>query len=398
MLFFNHLILSAAIATAIVVPSTALAAEVDVYLIAGQSNAINFADDSAVGTTDVGFQLHYARTPKNFLPPIQAIDERFTSQLLNTNRSVTKLATLLHRGGDLAVYAFARVGSPLSIEQGRIDTWYPGDDPAAGIKMDSSMYGNFVTWNNSRLTELISDGHTPVIRGLFWFQGERDAVLKRPQLEHETNFTNLIYRFREDYGSALPIVATRIREIAADTANRVAVNQAMQNVADSDPLVSVVTIENLNWISPTNVHLAASGYAQLASVWADEMTALQNAPSNFQRWADQQGIPAVPNSDSNNNGIEDLVEFSTGLVDLLSLQSDRLITFTVQEEALQDGYHIDLEFSTDLGVWFPSTTASMPIKLLMSTPQPDGDLSLTFEMQAEPPEQLYWRLSIKLLE
>ena len=266
----------------------ATAADVDVYLIAGQSNSINFAGEAATGSTDVGFTLNYARTSKTFLPIYTGIADQFNSNMLNPNAAVTALATQLSSGNGVGVFGFGRNGSPLAIEPNRIDTWYPGDDPQNGVVKDDSMYGNFITWTGSRLAEITARGDTPIVRGIFWFQGERDGVLGIPGTEYETNFTNLLFRFRQDFGADLPVVAARIREVETNTEIRVEINQAFANIAAVDPLFSVVPTEDLEWRSATNVHLTATGLFDLASRWATALQTLEAGGSAAITWEPAQ--------------------------------------------------------------------------------------------------------------
>lgn len=245
---------------------------VDVYFVAGQSNAINFMSLAGVGDDDQGFTLHTGRTPNPFEPPYPAgsVVNGFSSNTLDGSLAVSVLASGLHQeGADVAIYGFARNGTPVAYEENH-PNWFPGNDPAEGELYNDSMYANFVEWANQRLTDLTDAGHTPRVAGLFWFQGERDAVIGTHEA-YEANLTNLLYRFREDFGEDLPIVAAEIREVGDTSDRRALINDALASIADDDPLFCLVPTAEYPFRSPTDVHLTNAGHAQLASAWAEAM-------------------------------------------------------------------------------------------------------------------------------
>lgn len=251
---------------------TSFAEAVDVYFVAGQSNASNFMSQAGLGDDDLGFTLHTGRTPNPFVPPYPAgsVVNGFSSSSANGSLAVSVLASELHQdGADVAVYGFARNGTPVAFEEGH-PNWFPGTDPASGEVYNDSMYANFVEWANQRLADLTDAGHTPRVAGLFWFQGERDAVIGTHE-DYETNLTNLIYRFREDFGDDLPIVAAEIREVGDTSDRRAMINDALASIADDDPLFSLVPTADYPFRSPTDVHLTNAGHALLAADWAEAM-------------------------------------------------------------------------------------------------------------------------------
>ena len=247
--------------------------EVDVYFIVGQSNAINFAKEAGTGPTAVDYSLHFARTSDLFndFPNHTGIANSFSSNSLNASLATSILADELQQDGrDVALFSFARNGAGLHLNTGPDSNpwiWYPGADPAGGDFYNESLYANAITWNQSRLTELTNAGLTPSVKGLFWFQGEKDGRLGDHNL-YEENFDNLVHRFRQDYGADLPIVATQIREVTDTAANRAVINDTLAQAAMEDPLLDFVTVDDLQFRSSTDVHLTGRGHADLAPRWA----------------------------------------------------------------------------------------------------------------------------------
>lgn len=280
--------------------SICAAVEIDVYFTAGQSNAANFSDDhtrtgddlndpanssdprvqpQTGSTIDVGYNLTYSRFRNGDLTSASEYSTpTYTTNLLIPDLAVSQLSTGLHTGGnDQAIFGFARNGTPIDFGSGGVQTWYPGDDPANGLYYDDGLYGDFSAWASARLDEITNAGNTYNIKGLFWFQGENDATLGGTAVtNYQENFENLVYRFREDFGSDLAVVATEIREVSSSVSNRVAINQALNDAAASDPLISVVSTDGLTPQSANDVHLHRyTGYRELAPVWANAMLNLQ---------------------------------------------------------------------------------------------------------------------------
>jgi len=256
---------------------------VDVYIIAGQSNAANFAQRADTGSTNVGYNLDFARDRTVFSDPDHT-DQAFSSGSLDSSEAVTVLSDGVFQSNDLAIFGFARGGTAIS--NAETVNWFPGSDPANGVLDDSNMYGNFTAWINNRLDEIVASGRTPVVKGLFWFQGERDAVIGSAAVNiYDVNFENLMFRFRDLLGADLPIIATEIREgVSSNAALRDDLNDAARSVAAADPRISLVPIQNLTFVSSNDVHLNNTGYLQLAPLWVAEAISLQNAPRTVLRY------------------------------------------------------------------------------------------------------------------
>ncbi len=222
---------------------------VDVYFIVGQSNAGNIGEQNGVGSTDVGFNLTYGRVlDSNGDTNPGTVVDGYSSNLLDPNQAVNRLAVGLYQGNDIAIYTFGRNGRPLANVVDSNDggeSWFPGDGTT---NYDAELYGEFQNWSSARLNELGAAGNTATVKGLFWFQGERDVVLERTNVDntaadnYETNFENLISRFRDDFNDEITVVAAKLRIVANSTNQALndQVNAAIASVAAADPLVDVV--------------------------------------------------------------------------------------------------------------------------------------------------------------
>lgn len=262
--------------------------EVDVYFVVGQSNAANFASNASTGSTNVGFELHFARTSNSFnnFPNHTAVAQQFSSSNLSATVAPTILATDLRSpGNDVGIFSFARNGAGLNnntTSEGDPWIWYPGADPANGQLFNDSMYANAIAWNEARMAPLRNSGRTLNVKGIFWLQGEKDGRLMDGDV-YQANLENLAIRFRQDYGEDLPIVVTQIREIQTSYEE---VNLAAQAAAASDPFMAYVSTEDLPFLSNANnnnVHLTSTGHALLASRWSSAMLNLQIALGDVDR-------------------------------------------------------------------------------------------------------------------
>ena len=313
---------------------------VDVYFITGQSNGINFAKEVRAGSTALGFNLHVARSSDSFsdFPNHTIVIDSFSLSNVNESLAVPILASgLRQEGRDVAIFTFARSGAGLNRNlpaeggAGNEWIWYPGSDPAAGQIYQDSMYANSVTWFNSRLSELEDAGLTPEVKGVFWFQGEKDARLGKlttseggrdDHLVYADNFDNLVFRFRQDFGADLPIVSARIREFG--TATEDVINDALAQAAISDLKIGSVSTQNLTFRSATNVHLNSVGHAQLAPLWSAEMLSVQAATA------------PVLLGDCNRDGVVDFEDISPFIIVLSSdgylaeadLNEDEIVDFS----------------------------------------------------------------------
>lgn len=311
-------------------------AVVDVYIIAGQSNAANFAQRADTGSTSVGYNLDFARDRTVFSDPTHT-DQAFSSSALDSAEAVTVLADGIFQGNDVAIFGFGRNGTAISSAESV--NWFPGADPANGLVDNSNIFGDFVDWIDARLAEITASGRTPVVKGLFWFQGERDAVIGATAIDsYETNFENVAFRFREMFGTDLPIIATEIREgVAQNAALRDDLNDAVRNVAEFDPRTSLIGIQDLSFVSANDVHLNNTGYLQLAPLWSSEALALQSGAETVLQY----------DSDSNGDGTSTLrlldsltaAEFVTSADGLVSLGGN----------TTDEGQHATQEFTVSLG-------------------------------------------------
>ncbi|MEO6523695.1 MAG: sialate O-acetylesterase [Mucilaginibacter sp.] len=183
--------------------------KIDVYLIAGQSNATgqgylkNMTDTMNIDTTVLIFHsgkphLNSGKQAFTWQPLIQASEspDRFGPEL--------SFGTKIHQlypDRKIALIKHAHSGTNLYKQ------WNPGK-----IASDTSNWGPqfkvFVQTVDSGLNELKKMGYKPIIRGMLWQQGENDAVANdSASVRYAQNLIHFIERIRKQYHSAkLPFV------------------------------------------------------------------------------------------------------------------------------------------------------------------------------------------------
>lgn len=281
--------------------SSAWAKDIDVYFIAGQSNAGNVGEQNGTGTTDVGFNLTYGRimdqsTDNNGSSASTNVIDAYSSNMLDMDHAVNQLAKSLYKGNDIAIYTFARNGRSLGDASATEETWYPGS--TGDGQFNDSLYGEFQAWSAQRLVDLASSkpASTVDVKGVFWFQGEKDAQTQPFRDSYQANYEYLIGRFREDFGNDITVVGTKLRELSSTTANSNAqvIRDAIQTVANQDPRVGVVettvnpdgtggALGNRFGTTAANfgsdVHFSNEAQEVIVQRWAQESLAIQQAMS-----------------------------------------------------------------------------------------------------------------------
>lgn len=280
--------------------------DVDVFLVLGQSNAGNFAETARTGATDVGFNLDFAGVPDRpdyLVGPSQVAQSNpvgtnsritsgdmqgprspFSTNMLDSTSAVTVLAQGLYESNGVAVFSYIRNGAPIvpgSQQFSNGTPYYWGSDPTATPQPDNnSLYGAQLDWVEARIGEITARGDNPVVKGVFWYQGEGDAGNGVSAADYEDGLESLLVRLRDDYGAELPVVATNIRN-GSYSGGATAINNAMNTVAGNDDFFDVVDPNSFSYRSGSDVHLNDAGLADLAPEWAEAYQALVPEPSSL---------------------------------------------------------------------------------------------------------------------
>ena len=193
--------------------------EIEVYLIAGQSNAVGYGEVSEFTATDSRFTngfnnvLYYGegehwdgddnKPPLEFVPTTVGLGQ-------NPSRVGAEIgiASALGDSGKMnAIIKCAWGGTSIynstaetSLKHG---TWTsPTYIANHNISTDGNKCGRLYTWFLETVTHgldmLEADGYTPVIKGIWWMQGEAETGSEKPATAYNELLTTLINDMRAD--------------------------------------------------------------------------------------------------------------------------------------------------------------------------------------------------------
>lgn len=246
---------------------------VDVFLLAGQSNAVGrgavseVTDPSILQDADVMlyhspgiFSGNPSRTWNLLRLPGQGAT--FGPEIGFGNRMVE-----LYPNRRIAIIKHAVDGTSLA------NDWHPGRNDA-----DSGNFGpQFQTFINTVVSgrhALTVQGHTPVIRGMLWVQGERDA--RSYGLEYAQNLSHLIRRVREQLDTPdMAFVHAQVLPLALsgwDFRDEVRQAQLDVDMDSGSPYATdgarMVSTEGVR-LNSDNLHYSAAGELELGRRFAD---------------------------------------------------------------------------------------------------------------------------------
>lgn len=254
---------------------------VDVYLIAGQSNAVGYGYDDLEenGFTDERLKngydnvLFYGRyesdkeVPAGLAEVKKGLGKNWTNGQSGSGAEIGVAAAVsdLADGGVSAVIKCAwgatflapDTGNAVSVSQG---TWTP-PSYIEKYSLDTNggkigaMYSRFLQTVRDGLNLLKSEGYTPVLKGMWWMQGEAECPDRKNAAAYEELLTCLISDVRadlcelteQDSAKNLPFVLGKIYRNPefSQFAYIDEVRQAQQNAADKLPNVFAVDCTGL---------------------------------------------------------------------------------------------------------------------------------------------------------
>jgi hypothetical protein len=255
---------------------------IDVYVCAGQSNAHGWQANPANLSRD---NLHYVNAPDaRALFAYQA--NLVTQKNFYSQGSVGQLSTEgagyagnfsgfgpeLSAGSDLA----ERFGKSLAIVKfasggADLDTQF--------AKSANFLYPRLIAEVTNSLAQLIAQGYTPTLKGLFWLQGESDALL------NPSTYATDIGQFVSDVRTDLKVptlqfvlteINTNLPAFALSQAGVAQVNQAMTSLTNTDPNVKFVTTADINYGFADTVHYTADQIIKIGQRWAAAFTVEPN--------------------------------------------------------------------------------------------------------------------------
>ncbi len=262
-----------------------LAAEqtVDVYFIAGQSNAVGYspAEESVLGA-DVrnanGYSniLYAGDGVSNSAGDHHALDWRLVTQGLGRDSdefgAEVGMANALSEyynfetGRTAAIIKYAVGGTSLldkSTGENINGNWAPPSYRqqlgTAASSVCGRLYDNFVAEAERRIAELEAMGYNVRVRGMYWMQGESDRS-SADRTQYETVFPMLVSDIREEFASDLAVFIGEISKAfgGQGTQENLAFIQLQNKLAGQVDGCYIVESADQP-LGPDNAHFTAAG-------------------------------------------------------------------------------------------------------------------------------------------
>lgn len=249
--------------------------DIDVFLVAGQSNAVGHGD-SALSPAPISgktFQINQGViTPAK--DPIgvnigtsadMAIYGSAWPQFCNTyfNRTSRMVCVIPSSHSGTSQTAAGDVGN------GNWDT--------TGVLFDSA-----VARVNSAMNTLRNSGYNPIFKGVMWMQGESDAIAYEAGTITVTDYTNafkkMLRKFRQNFGASMPfyVIQTGTSTTHADVPWWQDIRNAQQTVANQDSMTTIVNYNARNFITRSlmvdNIHYNQVGLNEIGQLSALAVT------------------------------------------------------------------------------------------------------------------------------
>jgi hypothetical protein len=254
------------------------AGDIDVFLIAGQSNAVgNSGNPSAapVPLAGTAFQF-YNGSISAAQEPIGASDGSAWPSFAITYYKLTgrKICFVPAAANGSSMAAAANLGN---------GTW----------DTTGTLYSASVTLTNNAIAALRSRGYNPVFKGVLWSQGETDADgINRGTITQNTYsaaFAKLIKNYRIQFGSTISFNISRTG-FRTDTIQTgfLSVQAAQSTLANPDSLINITYWNPPFFIQRSlmqgQYHYTQPGYNEMGRIMAEEYV---NSTSN--NWQTQNG-------------------------------------------------------------------------------------------------------------
>ena len=305
----------------LILPSIAAAQTIDVYIVAGQSNAdgrgdvsdlseaqlANLENDTIISYVNPGSERERAvptSTPPDldvgtngFTPLVPggfSVDGTSARQLTPTFGPELSFGALIAEAtgsnNQIAIIKVSRGGASLRNDWRVNPTVDPGPDTPEGF-----LYRALLEEVPARLAELEADGSTAIVRGVVWHQGESDSV--NGVDEYVERYIEFVESVRDEFGEDIlfavgELSRNRVDPDGSDRSILFNTNLAQLAADSADPnnldvpsgifLVSSLGLETPRSLDPTNfdtdgTHFTANGQIELGERY---VAAFKTVPLN----------------------------------------------------------------------------------------------------------------------
>ncbi|HEY2071234.1 MAG TPA: sialate O-acetylesterase [Rhizomicrobium sp.] len=255
-------------------PALAAAGPVDVFLVAGQSNAKGAGDASASPQVPADWVLEF-----------------YSNKIRIANDPV---------GGASTGSAWPAFGIAYHTATGRRILFVPcavgstaqeaaADSGAGNWDVNSPLLADSMTEVDVAMAAAAKAGYAPVFKGVLWVQGERDgeainnAMKGVSQAGYETALKRMIATYRAHFGSTMAFFLFKTgTEVGLPDTGFAAVRAAQEDVGQSDPYAFVVFrgAYDFWWrlLMKTDVHYTQAGYNEMGMGGGNNVSFFRSHP------------------------------------------------------------------------------------------------------------------------
>jgi hypothetical protein len=243
--------------------------EIDVFLIAGQSNAVGQAKDVPTPTITGNSILQVNNgviSPANDPVGIGSNKANIYSAWPQFGLTYTQLTNR-----KVAFVPAAKAGTG---QQANTDTGGGNWSPTG------TLYNASVVKLNSALDTLSTHGYIPTFKGIIWYQGENDAIginnSTATQAGYIAGFQQMVANYRALYGSNMKLYMIRIGTRTTDDAGMQSIREAQEQIVAADPNTIMIyrgTVEFYarGLMSAEPYHFKTAGYNEIGRIGALEV-------------------------------------------------------------------------------------------------------------------------------
>jgi len=263
--------------------------DIDVFLIAGQSNAVGAATDNTGALIPVGDSVYKFRNG--------VLSAVASDPVCNTNNGSAwpqfgiTYYNLTHHRVLLVCTAVGGTGQNQLSDTGN-GNWYPNQTPPYGGS-GSTLYADSLAKLSAATSSAIAAGFNPVFKGILWVQGENDGVTinsaTETQAEYIATMETMISQYRTNLGANTPfyIFRTGRRGDGLQEEAFRQIREAQEQVAASNIFNYLVFRNAVDFVHrglqqdpATSVyHYLQAGYNEMGNVGAQNVvTALKTTP------------------------------------------------------------------------------------------------------------------------
>lgn len=221
-------------------------AEIDLYVLAGQSNMYGYQGNANSYPEDPeGLDRKVRFFKDGEWMNLQPQEGRFPKG--HFGPEVTFARELVKGGGNVAIFKYSAGSTSITRD------WKA---PGAG-----GMYDSMLLELGKAIKQLQADGHRPIIQSLVWIQGESDAQTKEMADEYEARLRRMIEHFREVVATDedLPIILGVDEQHPWVAKRNPQIVEAQKRLAEEDDRIVFTSMIGLEKADST--HLTPSGLA-----------------------------------------------------------------------------------------------------------------------------------------